>query len=200
MNSNTSGDKLHDKALRAWQLALLRFAITMDNADRLALLAIATELDAPGARSSARRRLQILLQGERRALPRHYRPAASDQRGGVAAAPDAMQRRTLEARVRGGTGNRYPSREAIYQAAKAKQRSVERVGATKRLTLTAGTPPRPAARLRWRITTTPNHTVLTNGFNMVHRSLRIAASRAFTPRLLIRSRPALEFICGLPDI
>ncbi len=54
MEFNVSGDKRHDKALRAWQLALLRFAITMDNADRLALLAIAAELDAPGVRPSAR--------------------------------------------------------------------------------------------------------------------------------------------------
>jgi hypothetical protein len=54
MSLNASGDKRHDKALRAWQLALLRFAITMDNADRLAVLAIAAELDAPGARPTAR--------------------------------------------------------------------------------------------------------------------------------------------------
>lgn len=44
----------HSNALRAWQLALLRFAVTLDNADRLALLAIATELDAPGVRPPAR--------------------------------------------------------------------------------------------------------------------------------------------------
>jgi hypothetical protein len=31
--------------LRAWQLALLRFAVTMDNADRLAVMAIAGEID-----------------------------------------------------------------------------------------------------------------------------------------------------------
>jgi hypothetical protein len=54
MSLNTSGDGRHSKALRAWQLALLRFAITMDNADRLALLAIAAELDAPGSRPSPR--------------------------------------------------------------------------------------------------------------------------------------------------
>jgi hypothetical protein len=54
MSLNTSGDGRHSKALRAWQLALLRFAITMDNADRLALLAIAAELDSPGSRPSAR--------------------------------------------------------------------------------------------------------------------------------------------------
>jgi len=43
----------HRKALLAWQLALLRFAVTRDDADRLALLAIATELDAPGSHAPA---------------------------------------------------------------------------------------------------------------------------------------------------
>jgi hypothetical protein len=52
--SNTPERARHDRALLAWQLALLRFAVTMDNADRLALLAIAAELDAPGFRPSAR--------------------------------------------------------------------------------------------------------------------------------------------------
>jgi hypothetical protein len=33
------------KTLRAWQLAILRFAVTLDNADRLAVLAIAREID-----------------------------------------------------------------------------------------------------------------------------------------------------------
>jgi hypothetical protein len=45
---------MHDKALLACQLALLRFAITTDDADRLALLAIAHQLDAPGSHPSAR--------------------------------------------------------------------------------------------------------------------------------------------------
>jgi hypothetical protein len=35
----------HAKTLRAWQLAILRFAVTLDNADRLAVMAIASELD-----------------------------------------------------------------------------------------------------------------------------------------------------------
>jgi hypothetical protein len=33
------------KLLRAWQLALLRFAVTLDNADRLNVMAIAAEID-----------------------------------------------------------------------------------------------------------------------------------------------------------
>jgi hypothetical protein len=33
------------QTLRAWQLAILRFAVTLDNADRLAVLMIASEID-----------------------------------------------------------------------------------------------------------------------------------------------------------
>ena len=54
MNSNAPDGARHASALRSWQLAVLRFAITMDNADRLAMLAIAAELDAPGSRPSTR--------------------------------------------------------------------------------------------------------------------------------------------------
>jgi hypothetical protein len=45
MSSIASGREWHAKTLRAWQLALLRFAVTLDNADRLAVLAIAAEMD-----------------------------------------------------------------------------------------------------------------------------------------------------------
>jgi len=45
MSSIASGGEWHAKTLRAWKLALLRFAVTLDNADRLAVLAIAAEMD-----------------------------------------------------------------------------------------------------------------------------------------------------------
>jgi uncharacterized protein (DUF736 family) len=45
MGSNAQGMEWHAKTLRAWQLALLRFAVTLDNADRLAVLMIAREID-----------------------------------------------------------------------------------------------------------------------------------------------------------
>jgi hypothetical protein len=38
----------HRRMLRAWHLALLRFAVTMDNGDRLNVLAIASEIDRLG--------------------------------------------------------------------------------------------------------------------------------------------------------
>jgi hypothetical protein len=60
--SNTTGQVRHGKALLAWQLALLRFAVTTDDADRLALLAIAGELDAPGGRASHRPPFQFFRQ------------------------------------------------------------------------------------------------------------------------------------------
>jgi hypothetical protein len=48
MSSSASGGEWHAKTLRAWQLAILRFAVTLDNADRLAVLAIAAEIDRLG--------------------------------------------------------------------------------------------------------------------------------------------------------
>jgi hypothetical protein len=45
MSSNVQGTAWYAKTLRAWQLAILRFAVTLDNADRLAVLAIAREID-----------------------------------------------------------------------------------------------------------------------------------------------------------
>ncbi|MDI4234542.1 hypothetical protein OZ411_17210 [Bradyrhizobium sp. Arg237L] len=40
----------HSRLLRAWQLALLRFAVTLDNADRLNVMAVAAEIDRGGRR------------------------------------------------------------------------------------------------------------------------------------------------------
>jgi hypothetical protein len=45
MSLNVHGVDWHAKTVRAWQLAVLRFAATLDNADRLAVLAIANEID-----------------------------------------------------------------------------------------------------------------------------------------------------------
>jgi hypothetical protein len=50
LDSNISGIERHAKTLRAWQLAILRFAVTLDNADRLAVLMIAAEIDGLGPR------------------------------------------------------------------------------------------------------------------------------------------------------
>jgi hypothetical protein len=50
MSSNVQGMEWYAKTLRAWQLAILRFAVTLDNADRLAVLRIASEMDRLDAR------------------------------------------------------------------------------------------------------------------------------------------------------
>jgi hypothetical protein len=42
------GAEWRARTLRAWQLAMLRFAVTLDNADRLAVMAIANEIDRLG--------------------------------------------------------------------------------------------------------------------------------------------------------
>lgn len=38
----------HQKLLRAWQLAIIRFAVTLDSADRLNVLALGKEIDRFG--------------------------------------------------------------------------------------------------------------------------------------------------------
>ncbi len=48
MSSSVPGKEWHAKILRAWQLEILRFALTLDNADRLAVMAIASEIDRLG--------------------------------------------------------------------------------------------------------------------------------------------------------
>jgi hypothetical protein len=54
MNSGVPGSDWHARTLRAWQLAVLRFAVTLDNADRLAVMAIASEIDRLGPERGGR--------------------------------------------------------------------------------------------------------------------------------------------------
>jgi hypothetical protein len=44
----------HSMMLRSWQLAILRFAVTLDNADRLGMLAIANQIDRLGMQHEAK--------------------------------------------------------------------------------------------------------------------------------------------------
>ncbi len=44
-------DEVHARMLRAWHLAILRFAVTRENADRLVVFAAAHEIDGLGRRS-----------------------------------------------------------------------------------------------------------------------------------------------------
>jgi hypothetical protein len=45
MSPTARGMEWHAGLLRGWHLAILRFAVTLDNADRLAVLRIAREID-----------------------------------------------------------------------------------------------------------------------------------------------------------
>jgi hypothetical protein len=54
MSSCAPGNERHARTLRAWQLAVLRFAVTLDHADRLAVLAIATEIDNLASQHSSK--------------------------------------------------------------------------------------------------------------------------------------------------
>jgi hypothetical protein len=50
MNMSAQGPAdIHGKLLRAWQLAVLRFAVRLENSDRLNVLALAAEVDRLGA-------------------------------------------------------------------------------------------------------------------------------------------------------
>jgi hypothetical protein len=42
---SSSGNERHARAVRDWQLAILRFAVTLEDADRSAVLTIAREID-----------------------------------------------------------------------------------------------------------------------------------------------------------
>jgi hypothetical protein len=59
MSSSVPGVEWHAKTLRAWQLAILRLAVTLDNADRLAIMAIASELDRLGPRQDGTARFNF---------------------------------------------------------------------------------------------------------------------------------------------
>jgi hypothetical protein len=50
MSQNVFEPDWNARTVRAWQLAILRFAVTLDNADRLAVMAIANEIDRLGPR------------------------------------------------------------------------------------------------------------------------------------------------------
>jgi hypothetical protein len=47
--SSREAAETHGKLLRAWQFAILRFAVTLDNSDRINVLALAAEVDRLGA-------------------------------------------------------------------------------------------------------------------------------------------------------
>ena len=55
MSLSIPGMEWDARTLRAWHLAILRFAVTLDNADRLAVMAIASQIDSLAPQSTAAR-------------------------------------------------------------------------------------------------------------------------------------------------
>jgi hypothetical protein len=106
MNSNFHGMQWFAGALRAWHLAILRYAVTLDNADRLAVHRTAREIDRlyprqDGSadfeffrRTSAELCAAIVQPNERAsAILQHYLARIDDARlkRSIAAAIDAGQ-------------------------------------------------------------------------------------------------------------
>ena len=93
MSSIVHGMEWYASTLRAWHLSILRYAVTLDNADRLAVLRIAREIDrlalpSGGSaefkffrRTSAELRAAILQPGEpASAVLRQYLKRINDDR------------------------------------------------------------------------------------------------------------------------
>ncbi len=70
MSSDGHAMEWYAGTLRAWHLAILRYAVTLDNADRLAVLRIAREIDSLEPAAGRQRGFRILPPHQRRALRR----------------------------------------------------------------------------------------------------------------------------------
>jgi hypothetical protein len=57
--SHDEPDRSHAWSIRAWQLAILRYAVTLDHADKLAVFAAATEIDRFGENYGEQRRFRF---------------------------------------------------------------------------------------------------------------------------------------------
>jgi hypothetical protein len=57
--SHDEADQSHAWLIRAWHLAILRFAVTLDHADELAVFAIAAEVDRLGEHCDEERRFRF---------------------------------------------------------------------------------------------------------------------------------------------
>jgi hypothetical protein len=57
--SQDEPDQSHAWLIRAWHLAILRFAVTLDHADKLAVFAAAAEIDGIGVNYSEERRFRF---------------------------------------------------------------------------------------------------------------------------------------------
>jgi hypothetical protein len=92
--------ELHVRMLRAWHLAILRFAVTRDNADRLAVFAVAREIDGLGRRQETRHSFGFFRQASSNlsaAILKRDETADAALRQYLAQIDDVPLRRTLAA-------------------------------------------------------------------------------------------------------
>ena len=102
MSSNAPGSEQHTRTLRAWQLAILRFAVTLDNSDRLAALAIASEIDRLDPQQQGRPDFNFFRRtsaGLCAAILQPSQSAAAMLRGYIAQIDDDRLKRAFEAAI-----------------------------------------------------------------------------------------------------
>ena len=102
MGSNVAGTERHAKTLRAWHFAILRFAVTLDNADRLAVLAIANEIDRPDPQQQGKREFNFFRRTSAElctAILQQSRPAAALLRAYMARIDDDRLKRAFAAAI-----------------------------------------------------------------------------------------------------
>jgi hypothetical protein len=121
INSNTSEDARHRSALRAWQLALLRFAVTRDNADRLASFSIAVELDAPGPWTPARSGFSFFRQASNKLCHAMLDPQHESNRVTLQQHLDRMDDEHLKHALAAALGVDAPRAGSVTASAKARR-------------------------------------------------------------------------------
>ena len=102
MRSNAPGSERHARTLRAWQLAILRFAVTLDNSDRLAVMAIASEIDRMDPQQQARPDFNFFRRTSAElcaAIFQPSEPAAALLRDYIAQIDDDRLKRAFEAAI-----------------------------------------------------------------------------------------------------
>jgi hypothetical protein len=90
----------HAWMLRAWHLAILRFAVTLDNADKLGVFAIAVEIDRLGERCGEQRQFGFFRKKSAdlcAAIPRQSQTAEATLRQYLADIDDVRLKRVFAA-------------------------------------------------------------------------------------------------------
>jgi hypothetical protein len=96
------GKQRHAETLRAWHLALLRFAVTFDNADRLAIMAIANEIDRLGLQQAGRPDFSFFRRTSAElcdVIPGPHKPTSTVLRQYLACIEDDRLRRAFAAAI-----------------------------------------------------------------------------------------------------